>query len=164
MSPKEIMLRQLKKESASTKHILEKVPFDQPEWKPHDKSMTIQRLASHIAEIPLWMGRILNADSLDMATTRFERFFAKDKDELLQRHQQATAEAIALLEKATEEQLLQHWKMKLGDKVFYDQPRIDMITNFVLSHAIHHRGQLSVYLRLNNIPVPGMYGPSADER
>ncbi|MFI5156272.1 MAG: DinB family protein [Chitinophagales bacterium] len=118
MSPKEIILRQLKKESASTKRILQKVPFDQPEWKPHDKSMTVQRLASHIAEIPHWMGRILNADSLDMGTMRFERFFAKDKVELMHRHQESTNEAIALLEKATEEQLLQHLKMIMGDKVF----------------------------------------------
>jgi uncharacterized damage-inducible protein DinB len=164
MNINKILVTQFKKEAASTKRILEKVPFDQPEWKPHEKSMTIQRLASHIAEIPQWMDRILSADSFDMSALPAGRFFAKDILELLQRHQENVAIAVGLLEKATEEQLQQYWKLKLGDKVFYDFPRVDMISHFVVSHAIHHRGQLSVYLRLNNIPVPGMYGPSADEK
>jgi uncharacterized damage-inducible protein DinB len=164
MNIKEILLAQIKKEAASTKRILEKVPFDEPEWKPHDRSMTIQRLASHIAEIPQWMGRILSADSFDMSKLPANRFFAKNNQELLHSQQEIMAVAVGLLENATEEQLQQHWKLKFGDKVFYDYPRIDMISHFVISHAIHHRGQLSVYLRLKDIPVPGMYGPSADEK
>ena len=161
---KEFLLTQFKKENASTRRILEKVPFDQPEWKPHEKSMTIRRLASHIAEIPQWMGRILGVESFDMSALPADRFFAKDNYDLLHSQQEIAAIAMGLLEKATDEQLLGHWKMKHGEKVFYDHPRADMISHFVISHAIHHRGQLSVYLRLNNIPVPGMYGPSADEK
>jgi uncharacterized damage-inducible protein DinB len=160
----ETMLAEYNSEAPQTRKMLERVPFDHPEWKPHDKSMTIQRLSSHIAELPFWMMRILGSHEFDFLASRPERFIAKDKEELLKKFDEVRAEASAALQQASDEELLFKWVMRGGDKIYLTLPRMIVIRNFVFSHAIHHRGQLSVYLRLNNIAVPGMYGPSADER
>ena len=164
MSLNQPLLAEFKQEKDLTRKILERVPFDRPQWKPHEKSMTIQRLASHISELPRWMGRTLESDAFDLAATTLERFHAQDNAELLQKYQDCFTEAYDLLAGASDELLLGNWSMKRGDQVFYTMTRAAMIRRFVLSHTIHHRGQLSVYLRLLDVPVPGMYGPSADER
>ena len=160
----EPMLAEFKVEGSLTRKMLERVPFENTDWTPHEKSMTIQRLSSHIAEIPIWMKRILGANEFDFQGHRFERFFARDNTELLQKFDDVHAEASRVLQSASDEQMLFDWVLRSGEKIFFRLPRMVMIRNFVFSHTIHHRGQLSVYLRLNNVPVPGMYGPSADER
>ncbi|MBS1597998.1 MAG: DinB family protein [Bacteroidetes bacterium] len=160
-----MMLNEYNQESLLTRKMLERVPFDNPTWKPHEKSMTIQRLSSHVAEIPVWMLRILDADRFDfMVLTQREKYHAKDSAELLQKFADISAQANAALQNATDEQLLANWSGCRGEQIIFTVPRIVAIRNWVFNHTIHHRGQLSVYLRLNNIPVPGMYGPSADER
>jgi uncharacterized damage-inducible protein DinB len=164
MALNEPMLAEFKVESALTRKMLERVPFDNIDWQPHQKSMTIQRLSSHIAEIPLWMVRILQDKDFDFQSHRMERFFARDNAELLKRFDEVQAQSRQALQEATDEQLLFRWSMRNGEQIFYTLPRWVAIRNMVFSHIIHHRGQLSVYLRLNQIPVPGMYGPSADER
>jgi uncharacterized damage-inducible protein DinB len=164
MSLKEILLAEFAQETALTRKMLEKVPFDDPQWKPHEKSMTMQRLSSHIAEIPLWANRTLESDEYDFATAKFERFFAADNTELLRKFQETSASAAALLKEVTEEKLLSKWSLKRSGQIIYSIPRVGVLRNYVFSHTAHHRGQLSVYLRLNNISVPGMYGPSADEK
>jgi uncharacterized damage-inducible protein DinB len=164
MAINDAMLGEFMSESALTRKMLERVPFDNIDWQPHQKSMTIQRLSSHIAEIPLWMTRILQETDFDFKSHRIERFFARDNPELLKRFDEVREQSSLALQKATDEQLLFKWSMRNGDQVYYTLPRWVAIRNLVFSHIIHHRGQLSVYLRLNQIPVPGMYGPSADER
>lgn len=164
MSLNQSLLEEYNREAALTRKMLERVPLDNPDWQPHDMSMTIQRLASHIAEIPLWTAFIVNAGAFDFAKTVIERFFAKSNAELLERFNEKSAETNTILEKATDEQLLDNWTVRRGDIVVSSTPRITGFRSWVINHSVHHRGQLSVYLRLNNVPVPGMYGPSADER
>jgi uncharacterized damage-inducible protein DinB len=161
----EALLTEYKEEAQLTRKMLERVPFTHPDWKPHEKSMTIQRLSSHIAEIPFWIKTALDTDGMDfLQTSARPRFFAKDQSELLQKYDEMFEEACIALSKATDTQLLEGWSVRLGEKLLYTLPKIVVIRKWVFSHTIHHRGQLSVYLRLNDIPVPGMYGPSADEK
>jgi uncharacterized damage-inducible protein DinB len=164
MNINEPMLAEFIAEGSLTRKMLERVPFDNADWTPHEKSMTIQRLSSHIAEIPKWMSRILQADELDFETYKFERFFARDNAGLLEKFEEIKDGAVRVLQSATDEQMLKTWILRSGDKTFFKLPRMVMIRKFVISHIIHHRGQLSVYLRLKQIAVPGMYGPSADEK
>jgi len=163
MALHEPLLKEFKAEGMLTRKMLERVPFDITDWTPHEKSMTIQRLSSHIAELPIWMTRILHAEEFDFLGQRTERFFARDSAELLQKFEEMHADASRALQSASDEQLNFMWTLRRGEQIFFTRSRMIMIRNFVFSHIIHHRGQLSVYLRLNNIPVPGMYGPSADE-
>jgi uncharacterized damage-inducible protein DinB len=163
MALHEPLLKEFKAEGMLTRKMLERVPFDNTDWTPHQKSMTIQRLSSHIAEIPIWMTRIVQAEEFDFQAQRMERFFARDNAELLQKFDDMHAGATRVLQSASDEQLNFKWILRSGERIYYTLSRMIVIRNFVFSHIIHHRGQLSVYLRLNNIPVPGMYGPSADE-
>lgn len=164
MSLGQSLLEEFKHEAVLTRKMLERVPFDNPEWQPHEMSMTLQRLASHIAEIPLWTAFIVTKPEFDFAATVIERFFAKSNAELLQRFEEKSAETAAVLSQATDEQLLDSWTVRRGEIVVSKNPRVKAFRDWVIHHSIHHRGQLSVYLRLINIAVPGMYGPSADER
>ena len=158
------MLAELKKEGESTKKILERVPEQSFQWKPHEKSMSLGRLATHVAEIPHWISDILINDEFDFATRAFERHVVSSNEELLQIFQEKFNKAIQDLQNASDESLKEKWVLRRGDAVFFELPRVVMIRSFGFSHFIHHRGQLSVYLRILNVPVPGMYGPSADER
>ena len=165
MQLNKLMSEEYKQEAVLTKKMLERVPFNNPTWKPHEKSMTIQRLASHIAEIPIWMLRTLSADHFDFASVaQQEKYHAKDQAELLQKFEESYSRALEAFTRATEDVLMDSWTVRRGDQVIFSIPRIVAIRKWVFSHTIHHRAQLSVYLRLNGIPVPGMYGPSADER
>jgi len=164
MAINEPLLEEFKQESALTRKMLERVPLEHPEWKPHEKSMTIQRLASHIADLPLWMERIIDHDGFDVDSLLAQRFLARDIEELLQRFQDTSSIAIDILQRAADDIFSEEWTMKKGGKQIYTRKKSGLIRSLVFSHSIHHRGQLSVYLRLSNIPVPGVYGPSADER
>ena len=165
MSMNLLMLEEYKQEAILTKKMLERVPFDNPLWKPHEKSMTIQRLSSHIAEIPVWMLRTIGKDGFDFSTLNpQERFYAKDSSELLQKFDQMYAQASEALKNASDEELMGDWAVSRAGQVIFSMPRVMAIRKWVFNHTFHHRGQLSVYLRLNNVAVPGMYGPSADER
>ena len=164
MKLREILVAEFAQETSLTRKMLEKVSLENPEWRPHEKSMTIQRLSSHIAEIPLWAERILETDEFDFAMAKFERFLAGNTPDLLRKFQETSSTAASLLKEVTDESLTGTWTLKRNGQILYSMPRIAMLRNYVFSHTAHHRGQLSVYLRLNNISVPGMYGPSADER
>jgi uncharacterized damage-inducible protein DinB len=164
MSTNEQLIAELKQESAKTRKMLERVPLDKADWKPHDKSTSIGRLATHVAKTPLWFDRILSADSFDFATATFSTQDPADTNELLQIHDETVAKAVSLLEAATDESLNKIGKLHHGEQVYYELPKSVLLRNFAYNHIYHHRGQLSVYLRLLDVPVPGMYGPSADER
>ena len=164
MSVKTAFIAELKQESAATKKMLEKVPLDKKDWKPHDKSMTVGRLATHVAEVPLWIHRIMSADEFNFATTTFSPYTASSTTELLEIFEKNLATAIADLDNATDEDYAKIWTVKAGEKVMMQLPKKVAIRGWAFSHMIHHRGQLSVFLRLLDVPIPGMYGPSADER
>lgn len=150
-------------EAASTKKLLEKVPFEKQDWKPHGKSMSLGKLALHVANIPNWITRILTADEFDFSTMGFQEDSAATTEELLAVFQQKYAEALQHLKQATDESLRGNWTFRNGGHVIFTLPRIAAIRTLAMNHLVHHRGQLSVYLRLLDVPIPGMYGPSADE-
>jgi len=164
MPQKDALIAELKQEAVNTRKMLERVPEDKFLWKPHEKSMTIGRLASHIAEIPVWINRTLTANEFDFATASMVRNTYENRAALLKVFDEKQAEAIAVLQNATDEMLNETYSVRRGEQVMFSMPRKVMLRNFAFNHLIHHRGQLSVNLRLLDVPVPGMYGPSADER
>ncbi|MGC4102520.1 DinB family protein [Ferruginibacter sp.] len=164
MSVKTAFIAELQHEAALTKKMLERVPFDKKDWKPHERSTTVGRLATHIAEITIWISRIMNADEFNFATAPFKAYTASSTEELLEIFETNLQTAINDLEKATDAEYDRIWTVKAGDKVMMELPKKVAVKSWTLNHFIHHRGQLSVYLRLLDVPVPGMYGPSADER
>ena len=164
MAIKDAFIAELKHESALTRKILERVPMDKKDWKPHEKSMTIGRLATHVAETVQWATRIANIDDFDFLAHSFKSYTAASQQELLQLFQTCLDDAINNLSKMTDEDFGKTWTVRRGEQVMFSTPKKVAVRGWVFSHMIHHRGQLSVFLRLPDVPVPGMYGPSADER
>ena len=164
MAIKDAFIAELKHEAALTQKILERVPLEKANWKPHEKSMTVGRLATHIAENVKWISDIIHIDDFDFATKSFKSYTAASTDELLKIFQNNLEAAIHDLSSMTDEDFSKTWIVRLGEKIMYNTPKKVAIRGWGFSHQIHHRGQLSVYLRLLDVPVPGMYGPSADER
>ena len=162
MSTAQRLIKELQQEAAKNKLMLERIPEPQLSWKPHEKSMTIGRLGMHIAEIPKWIDRCLTCDEHDMGTAPYNPCIPKTHAEILAEFDSRLTSAVKYLETATDSSLAENWKFRKGDKVIYDMTREEVVRR-QLNHTIHHRGQLSVYLRLLNIPVPGTFGPSADE-
>ena len=163
MAIKDGLLPEFDHEMDNTRKALERVPEDKFGWKPHEKSGTMGWLADHIAEMVGWMSPTIGQDSLDMAgyqpppppTTR---------QQILDKFDSNRTEARRALEGVSDAQMMQNWKLTRGNQVFFDMPRVAVIRGMIMNHIIHHRGQLTVYLRLNNVPIPGLYGPSADEQ
>ena len=164
MAIKDAFIAELKHEAALTKKMLERVPLDKAEWKPHEKSMTLGRLATHIAENFRWVSDIKNIDDYDFATKVFKSHVAASQEELSNIFQTNLETAVTDLSLMADEDFNKTWIVRVGEKVMYNTPKKVAIRGWAFSHHIHHRGQLSVYLRLLDVPVPGMYGPSADER
>jgi uncharacterized damage-inducible protein DinB len=166
MSISEILFPEFDQEMANTRKVLERVPAGKADWKPHEKSMTLGRLAGHIAELPGWGAMIFNLDVLDltpMVTGDYKAYVANSPDELLQTFDKNVSDARAGLVAASDAHLNQIWSIQLKGKTMLSGPRLPMVRNMFLNHLIHHRGQLGVYLRLNGIPLPPLYGPTADE-
>jgi uncharacterized damage-inducible protein DinB len=164
MPIKDAFIAELKYESALTKKMLERVPLDKKDWKPHEKSMTLGRLATHVAEIPHWISDIIHIDDFDFTKHYTPGGTVASQEELMKRFQEKSDKARADLEKATDDDFSKTWIVRVGEKVMYNTPKKIAIRGWAYSHLYHHRGQLSVYLRLLDIPVPGMYGPSADDK
>jgi len=161
---RDALIGELKHESNNTRKILEKVPADKSDWKPHEKSMKLGRLSMHIAETPYWITQILSSDEFNFATQKFTPLAAEGGEQCASVFQKNLDKALADLQNASDEELNKKWTVKAGDKIMYETPKKVAIRGFAFNHLVHHRGQLSVYLRLLDIPVPGMYGPSADEK
>jgi uncharacterized damage-inducible protein DinB len=156
-------LGELENEAKVTRTILERVPADKFDYKPHEKSMTFGRLASHIAEMFGWTEVTLRQDGLDFAAMDYKPFEPQSTEELLQFFDEKIANARRTIADTSDETFMTNWTMRNGDTVLATLPKVATLRSFVMNHIIHHRGQLSVYLRLNDIPVPSIYGPSADE-
>jgi uncharacterized damage-inducible protein DinB len=167
MAIKEAFLGELDFEVISTRKILERVPADKMDWQPHAKSMTLRRLASHIGEVPLWAIQTLKEDEFDMAAPEAKSFMAPKMDsgkEILAYFNAGMEKVLKQLEQTTDEQFGRTWSLRLGDKTIFTMQKVAVMRTFILNHMVHHRGQLSVYLRLLDVPVPSLYGPSADEQ
>ncbi len=163
MSLNQTLIAELKQESANTRKMLERVPIEKNEWTPHAKSMKLGRLATHIAEVPGWITMMLTTPELDLAAGTMKSTVAATHEELLAIFDSKLEGAITALENASAEDFEKSWILMMGEHVIYDLPRAAFIRTLGYSHLIHHRGQLSVYLRLLDVPVPGVYGPTADD-
>lgn len=154
---------ELQHEAKTTRRILERVPEESFAWKPHAKSMSLGRLAAHVAELPELIIPALKQDEFDFGSGDFKPFAPQTTAELLERFDRNIAAAAEALQQQPDERMGDKWKLKSGDHVLFELPRA-MVVRFVgLNHVVHHRGQLSVYLRLLDVPLPSIYGPSADE-
>jgi len=157
------LIGEFEQEAKTARACLERVPADKFNWKPHEKSMEFGRLASHIAEMFAWTPPTLQQPELDFAKMDYKPFEPKTTDELLEFFDKNVAEAIDVLRNTPDETFFEDWTMRNGEQVYFTMPKAAVMRSFVMNHIVHHRGQLSVYLRLNDIPVPAIYGPSADE-
>ena len=158
-----ILLKELEQEAAITKKMLANVPNDKYDWKPHEKSMTIRQLTTHIAELPDWTDMVLNTNELDFATAPYNPTFIGNTEELMSAFEKSFEKGKAALEKATESDLLPIWTMRSGDNIYMANPKHEVI-RVCYNQTTHHRAQLGVFLRLLNVPIPGSYGSSADEQ
>ncbi len=163
MSLNKSLIAELQNEAANTRKMLERVPVDKNDWKPHKKSMELGRLARHVADLPSWITVTLTTDELDFAKFEYKPHMAATNEELVSILDTMVQKATETLENASEEEFNKMWTLRNGDHVILTLPKKAVLRSFALSHMYHHRGQLSVYLRLLDVPVPGMYGPSADD-
>ncbi|MBA3353778.1 MAG: DinB family protein [Blastocatellia bacterium] len=150
-------------EAAVTRTCLERISADKFDWKPHEKSMTFGRLASHIAEMFAWTPSTMEHAELDFSKMDYKPFEPSTTEELVEYLDKNVAEAVASLRSSADERFMENWTMRNGEQVYFTMPKVAVMRSFVMNHIVHHRGQLSVYLRLNDISVPSIYGPSADE-
>jgi uncharacterized damage-inducible protein DinB len=166
MAISEAMLPEYDLEMANTRRTLERVRDEKFSWKPHEKSFGMGALATHLANLPSWAALTINSDSFDMAPPGAEPFRMEElrsREEVLATFDKNVLDARAALAGASDETLLKPWSLLSGGVTVMTLPRVAVLRGFVMNHIIHHRGQLTVYLRLNDIPVPSIYGPSADE-
>lgn len=163
MSLKDALIGELQYEAIATRKCLERIPENTFDWKPHEKSMSMSALASHIAEMVGWVKDTVETPELDFAAMDHKPFAPKTTAELVEFLDKNLAASLEALKNTSDEAMMQNWKMRNGEQVYFDMPRVQVLRGFILKHLVHHRGQLSVYLRLQNIPVPEIYGPSADE-
>ncbi|HZD50356.1 MAG TPA: DinB family protein [Silvibacterium sp.] len=163
----ESFLPEFDAEFANTRKFLALVPDDKPTWKPHDKSMELGRLAWHVSDFPSWCRDTLIKDALVFKSSDGEEmkkaWHGKTRADMLARFDADLLEARAALAATTDDAWAGHWKFEWDGVPFIDEPRIYVYRKWVVNHMIHHRAQLGVYLRLNDIAIPGCYGPSADE-
>lgn len=154
--------KELEKEAVITRKMLSIVPNDKFDWQPHPKSMTIRSLATHIAELPLWIGMTLNTSELDFAANPYTPTIINDTKTLVDYFETNLVEARKELANAKEETLDELWTLRNGDTIYTKEPKQDFI-RLTMNQITHHRAQLGVFLRLLDVPIPGSYGPSADD-
>jgi len=157
------LVHELNREAATTRRVLERVPEDQLTWKPHPKSMTLGQLALHMAQTPGMVAGMLAGDTLAVAPEAFKVAQPASRQEILDAHGSSVAGAATFLEGLTPEKSAAIWHLSVGGKEVMAAPRGGVVRAIMLNHWYHHRGQLSLYLRLLDVPLPSIYGPSADE-
>jgi uncharacterized damage-inducible protein DinB len=165
MALKDALLPEYDHEMGTTRRLLERVPEADMAWKPHDKSFSLGQLAAHIANIPHWLEATCDVDLFDLATIGED---ARPKQPtsiatLLKTFDENVKKGRQKIDAQTDAMMFVQWTMKQGDQEILTMPRVAVLRSFIMNHLIHHRGQLSVYLRLRNVPLPAIYGPSADE-
>jgi uncharacterized damage-inducible protein DinB len=165
MNITELMAKEFEAEMNSTRRIMDKVPMDRADYLPHAKSMTVGRLATHVVGLVGWLPSIMSTTELDLAgmdpvlATRT----AASHDELLKTFEENVKKGLDAIRATSEAELETQWTLRMGTHVITTMPRYMVFRQIMMNHVVHHRAQLTVYLRLLDIPVPGLYGPSADE-
>lgn len=164
MTLKDALLPEFDHEMGTTRKLLERIPPQHRDWAPHRKSMTLGTLAAHLVSLPDWIRVIIEHDAFDISTSEgLEGQPFQTVPELLQRFDRHVSHARALLSTCTDADLLTPWTLLRDGQALFTVPKLSVFKMFLLNHLIHHRGQLSVYLRLLDVPVPSLYGPSADD-
>ena len=163
MDVKQGLINELQMEAANTRRMLEIVPADKYDWKPHEKSMPLRRLATHVAELSNWPVMIVNSDELDLMQMDYKPAQLTTTQELLDLHEKSVTNAVEAIQAMPEADLMKPWTLRKGEQVIFQLPKVAVLRGMCYNHLYHHRGQLSVFLRLLDIKIPGMYGPSADE-
>lgn len=158
----ESFIHEIKQESANTRNLLAVVPFDKLDFKPHPKSMSLKNLSTHVAEISGWWKECVVNDELDFSKMDYKPKEFKTNDELLAYFDDLVEKAIAILSNVTEDDLMKPWTMRNGEQIYFTAPKVGVVRTWCLNHLYHHRGQLTVYLRLLDVPLPSTYGPTAD--
>ena len=167
ISVSERLLPEFEHEFSMTRKMLERVPENKLSWRPHEKSMTLGRLAGHVAEMPSWAAHTLTSDSYDIGPKEDgvnEAHSMTSRQDTLKKFDEWLAQAVTGLKKTSDEDFTKTWSLTANGQTLMSMPRGVVLRTIVMNHLIHHRGQLSIYLRLNDVAVPGMYGPSADEK
>ncbi len=162
MKISEILLPQYDEEIKSTRRVLERVPIDKADWKPHNKSTSLVRLAGHVAELPTFITTIIRTENLELSNSGMKPFIPSSTAELLSTLEKNAAETRNAISGASDVDFAKHWSLTFHGKPVFEGAK-SLLVPTTLGHLIHHRGQLSVYLRLLEVSVPGVYGPSADE-
>ena len=162
MNLSQSLLPEFDQEMAGTRRVLERMSADKFPWQPHPKSFALGKLATHVAQLSSWAAMILNSEEFDVSQPR-EVPKVNTTAELLALFDQNSAATREAITNASNEDWSKPWTLRNGDRVVFTMPRIAVLRAMVMNHIIHHRAQLTVYLRLNDIPVPALYGPSADE-
>jgi uncharacterized damage-inducible protein DinB len=158
------LLAEFARETDTARKHLERLPAGQFEWRPHTKSFTAGQLASHMVDCIRWVEPIFGADELDMDPSAYKPFSAKSLATLLETFDAEVARAKQVMAGAADTSATQPWRLMMHGKLWFEKPREAVFRDMTLSHLVHHRGQFSVYLRLLEVPVPGSYGPTADDR
>ena len=158
-----MLQKELEQEAFTTRKMLQRIPENKYDWKPHEKSMSVRRLATHIAELPTWIGMALNTSGLDFASSPYEPTPIHNNEELMICFEKSLEDGRHQLSEAKENQLTDNWSLRNGEQVLYTATKGEVI-RMAYCQIVHHRAQLGVFLRLLNIPIPGSYGPSADEQ
>jgi uncharacterized damage-inducible protein DinB len=158
-----VLAAELKQEAATTRKIIERLPEDKFDWKPHEKSMSLAQLASHIIEMVGWTRLSVTLEGLDFATMDYKPPSHENTAAMLETFDKSLEDSLSVLGEVPDEDLAKSWYMRNGETLYFEMPRAAVMRTMVLNHIIHHRGQLSVYIRLLGVPVPSIYGPSADE-
>jgi len=158
------LIMEFEHEAQTTRKHLERLPNDKLDWRPHEKSFTAGALASHIVDFVGWGDSIFNMDEFEIDPTAYKPYQATSVADLLKTFDDNVANCKQALAGAADATLMQPWRFKVMGRLRFERPKSAVFRDFILSHLIHHRGQFSVYLRLLNVPVPGSYGPTADEQ
>jgi uncharacterized damage-inducible protein DinB len=162
MSMISMFRKELDHESATTRKMLERIPDDKYDWKPHEKSMTIRQLSSHIAELPTWITMVLTTEELDFATMPYDPPKVDSTKELMGLFEKSLENGYSELKEENEAKMDEPWTLRNADQIYSTEPKASVI-RMAFNQVTHHRAQLGVFLRLLDVPIPGSYGPSADE-
>jgi uncharacterized damage-inducible protein DinB len=164
MATVKALAKEFDREIKTTRKHLERMPGDKLDWRPHKKSFTLRELGSHLVECAGWTDVIFSGAEFDIDPRTYKSYLATSVEDLLRTFDETAVRGHGVLASASDDTLVGMWRFKIMGKVRFERSRADVFRDFTLSHLIHHRGQLSVYLRLLDVPVPGAYGPSADEQ
>lgn len=164
MTPGQALAEEIQQEAAGTRKTLQRIPDEKLDWRPHDKSMSVRELASHIADCLSWSDVTFGQDLFEMDPKSYVPWLGQSTAEIVELFDKNAARAIETARNCPMEKTFTPWKMIVDGKTMLEMPRIVVAKSFLLNHVIHHRAQLGVYLRMLDVPVPAIYGPSADEQ